>query len=216
MTSAIYSRIVFNVVKCRCNVIQFEKENWFENGELKVFLIETLSGLEIILDQMKKIKMTLDNNISIRNKLFDKWKNLQHIDLDSSISYSSIKSIEPESFDNLTKLSRLILSCNSTLPEFIFENLKNLKELALFTAGSLKLNKNHFFGLDKLEILHLKNAEFMEEIEFLNGLKEFRLENYRFNEFSFKKFENLEKLYLINFKLSQNCSIKIFEKFKNF
>ena len=127
--------------------------------------------------------------------------------------------VQLNSLDRLTSLTAFTLTRKScgfleNLPEFLFRNSKNLTELNLMDCITLRLNKNHFYGLDNLKILNY-GGEFIEEIDNIPGLKKLVLNGIKFNEFSLKGFDNLESLFLINVKFTKKTSKDLFKNLKN-
>ena len=108
------------------------------------------------------------------------------------------------------------MKCGSLekLPEFIFQELKNLKELNLIDCRYLKLNKNHFHGLESLEIFYF-GGKFIEEIDTMINLKKLLLNRVKINQFWLKGFENIESLSLYDIDLNKNISKDLFKNFKN-
>ena len=127
-----------------------------------------------------------------------------------------------DSINNLTSLN--LYDSNEhfiNLPEFAFKNSKHLKELKLNLDKAI-FNKNHFHGLENLEILyfgHLHNKNFIkfgEEIDNLPNLKELFLVKVEFDEkFSLKGFEDLEVLSLNNVVFTEKTPKDLFKNLKN-
>ena len=124
--------------------------------------------------------------------------------------------------DKINNLKKLHL-CQANgdfvdLPEFIFKNCQVLVELKLENFDLHLLNKNHFYGLENLETLHLSalhlSDRFDEEIYNLPKLKKLYLRNLEFGKFSLKGFDNLESLFLHDVKFTSKTSNTLFKNLK--
>ena len=131
---------------------------------------------------------------NINSQTFQNFKCLQYLKIEDSIL-----KIETNSFETLTNLLHLTLDGCDCIPEFLFQNLKNLKELKIVFNGSVwcVLNKKNFHGLVNLETLSLTRCDLTEDLDNLPSLKNLSLYKIEFrNIFSFKGLEKLEKLIL--------------------
>ena len=148
------------------NIIQFEKDIWFQD-------------CKVLFSEKDVLQQTFQN-----------YTNLEQLTLRGR---DTIK-IEEKSFDNLKNLISLNIHVKSVdFHEFLFKNLKKLKELSLRCKAVF--NDKHSIALDNLESLKLF-CTFNGQIKNLLNLKKLTLNSFSFQDFSFKNFQNLETLNL--------------------
>ena len=158
--------IINNTMKnIRPKMIYFEKDKWMQ------CCIDFYSN-------------ELPNSHQIH--LFQMFTGLKNLYLEGS----NVKRIEASSFDQLQSLTRLTLKNVESIPEFLFQNLKNLKKLNIYDCTKLRLNKNHFHGLNDLELLSF-DGQFIGEIDNLINIK-------NFNSF-FEHFIKIDKVFISSF-----------------
>ena len=148
-------------------MIRFEKDDWFQACKSLIFKEDVLQDLRPLQNYTNLEELTLSGDFKIQENSFDDLKNLKYLKL------------EVKSYD---------------FPEFLFKNLSNLKKLSLIYETKF-LNNNHFCGLVSLESLEI-TLGVNGKIENLLNLKELTLNDFQFEEFSFKNFKNLETLKL--------------------
>ena len=160
----------------------------------------------IILEDIKVLKLDFCNIIKIENNSFVKLENLKTLNL----FHNNISTLEPNTFNGLKSLEELFLfnsNINKIEPN-AFNGLEKLKILYLNNNNISTLEPNTFNGLKSLETLTLADNKIttIEPNAFngLNSLKELYLNNnnittiesYAFNGLS--SLEKLKELYLIN------------------
>ena len=196
--------MVENFEKYHSNVIYFKKENWLEDEKLASIDREIdFSSLDGIADKLKSllvIDAEEDHGLRISqlpdkndSKSFTKFRNLDKL----YIEFNGLKSIENNFFHSFKDLSCLEFDCNSmnNLPELMFSGLAKLRNLKL-TLNEAKVNKNHFKGLENLEILELRSLELDEDLEFLTKLKKLILFDVKLNKFTLHGLVNNNSNYL--------------------
>ena len=129
-------------------------------------------------------------------KRFNLSKSLKYLNL----NLNSISKIEKNTFDQLIKLEKLFISCNSLTSSmldsnpFLFKYLFNLRELNLSSNSIEYLSPNLFYNLNKLTTIDLSS----NSIRFIH--------NYAFNKLSSLK----------NLHLKNNSHLLTFESYKSF
>ena len=140
------------------------------------------------------------------------FTNLEELDI--KVSIQSDYEIEANSFDTLRNLRSLSLEWVQIIPEFLFMNLIKLEELSILKCHGLKLNTNHFHGLDNLKSLNF-HGQFDGEIENLPNLRKLTLRVFKFKNFTSKGLEKLEELNFKEVQTTENDDKKLFKNSKS-
>ena len=207
--------------KTRSNELYLEKGKWLESGEIviKGRAVDS-SPINTVLDQIKSFEWKIcevlkeekrinSRNLTI-NELGDLGKSIYIEDMNISLN---IASIDKKFFNNFINLTKLHLQSRSIdeLPEFLFIDLKKLKEFHLIIRDNVKLNKNHFSGLENLHHLNLSGDLKDDTFAPLTNLKELALYRVKLYTFSFNQVKNLENLEMSEVSFSR----KILESKEN-
>ena len=162
------------------HVILLEKGKWLQSDKMENVLknfrfkdeyLNHCENIEDFADQIRYLSIKTGNKTQFDERLFKKltyFTNLVHLDLE------------------FYKMRNL--------PESLFSNFTKLEELELDLIPHIKLNKNHFHGLQNLHKLTLKYVTLYGELDTFTNLKSLNLKTVDLKEFSFVGLESLELL----------------------
>ena len=217
----IHWTIVPKLEKFRPNIIYLEKGKWLDNCEaycLAKLRNNDFKCVEPYEDKVKKMDITdseFKGNLT-SNIVQSLTKFTSLVKMKQNLQIVSIETNFFSTFKNLSKL-QLDLNCVVNFPEFLFTELVNLDDLDLNLSHKVKLNKNHFKGLENLRKLKVTKAELDEDFEPLSNLEMLTLQDTTFNNFTLKFMKKLDFIEL-NFKKQRplfKCEADFIENLRN-